>query len=229
MSKTLFLVLVVIVIAAAIYYERRRGEGMETTASRLGLDYRPERRTLPPPLSAADFDLFRQGPPDIRYYMEGRVDGQPVALFEFTYTATISGEGQAELPIQDDQVGMERRAQTVVWLRLERQLPDFDLAPARGIHQRKVASRFGFSPVTFDGDDPFNRQYRLLGRDAERLRHLFPEPVRRFLLAHPGLVLECRGRELLIYRFEGLTSPKQLPAFLQESRELLQQLESATR
>ena len=200
---------------------------MEATANRLGLDFLPDRKTLPAPLAAAGFDLFAQGPPLIRFYMTGQRDGGHIALFEFTYSAAPAGEGEADLPLQDDQVGMERRAQTVIWAVLERELPDFDLAPARGVHQRRVADRFGFIPVTFDDDRAFDRDYRLLGRDAGRLRRLFDPALRHYLLQHPGLVLESRGRNLLIYHFGRLTDPKRLPALLQQGRELLDLLESA--
>ncbi len=220
MTKTLFVVIVVAVIAAAIYYERRRGDAMEGIAQRLGLQYQAGRDRLPGELLDAGFDLFTQGPPLLRFYLEGEENGDTLALFEFTYNAAPGGEGEAEMPLQDDQVGIERRAQTVLWIHRHGSLPDFDLAPATGIHQRRVAGRFGFVPVTFDGERAFNQTYLLLGRDAGRLRRLFDGPLRDYLLQHPGLVVEARGQDLLIYRFGELVAPKRLPDFLQQGREL---------
>ena len=220
MSKILLILVVILIIVGALYFEKRRSSDMQAVANRLGLSFHPGQHRLPETLEGAGFDLFTQGPPNIKNRMQGERNGRSVSLFDFTYTATSSGEGQRELPPTDEHHGLESRSQSVIWLRSDRALPDFDLAPSR-THRRNVASRFGFNRVTFDGRNDFNQEYVLLARDAEKMRTIFSDDVIRFLLANPGQVIESRGRESLFYRFENLSTPKAIPAFLRETEELL--------
>ncbi len=115
---------------------------------------------------------------------------------------------------------MESRSQSVIWVRLKKTLPEFDLSPRR-IHKRTVAARFNLGQVTFDGQSAFNQQFSLLGRDGEKLRQLFSQKLIDQLASLPNLVIESRGHDLLFYRFEERPDPKSIPGFLQEVEGLL--------
>ena len=221
MSKIIFIIFVAVVIVAAIYCEKRRGDDMSQLAKQLGFDFHPGQHRLPVELDEAGFDLFTQGPPNIRNRMHGMRGSLEITLFDFSYAATTAGEGQRSHPVADDYNNIETRNQSVVWIRSTQSLPDFDLSPRR-IHRRSVASRFGLQQVTFDGNDRFNQQHILLARDGERVRALFNQALFDFLAEHPHLVIESRGQNALIYRFEKLPDPTSVPQFLDDAVGLLE-------
>lgn len=221
MSKIVFIIIVVIVIAGAIYYEKRRSDGMSMIAKRLGFEFFPGQHRLPSELDKVGFDLFTQGPPNIRNRIQGSQNGRSVTIFDFTYTASSAGEGQRNYPIADDFRGLETRSQSVIWIRSQQSLPDFDLSPSR-IHRRTVASRMGLNLITFDGRNSFNDQHTLLVRDERKVRALFNEQVFAFLAEHPHLVFESRGQDALFYRFEKLPDPGSIPDFLHQAETLLE-------
>ncbi|MCB1758707.1 MAG: hypothetical protein KDI68_02860 [Gammaproteobacteria bacterium] len=224
MSKIVFIIVVAIIVAGAIYYEKRRSDGMSAAARRLGFDYQAGQQALPPELDAAGFDLFTQGAPNIRHRLWGSRDGRRMVLFDYTYSASSAAEGRREQPVADDYNGIEDRAQTVLWVRLQKPLPDFDLSPSR-LHRRTVAERFGLNRVTLDGEAEFNQSRILLARNAERVRELFAQPLLSYLQRHPRIVVEARGENLLLYRFEQLSEPTAVITFLEEAEELLQLLQ----
>jgi hypothetical protein len=224
MSKIVFIIIVAIIIAAAIYYEKRRSDGMSEAARKLGFDYQAGQHALPQALDAAGFDLFTQGPPNIRHRLSGNRNGREMALFDFTYTASSAGEGQREYPVVDDYKSIEDRAQTVIWVHSQNALPDFDLSPSK-LHRRTVAGRFGLNRVTLDGENEFNQSHILLARDSERMRALFRQPLLQYLQRHPRIVVEARGESVLVYRFEKLTEPSAIIAFIDEAEELLRLLQ----
>jgi len=197
---------------------------MAAVAGRLGLSFKAGQHKLPGDLSQAGFDLFTQGPPNIKNRMQGDRGGRDVTLFDFHYDATTSGEGQQGVPVMDDQNSIERRSQTVVWFRSESALPDFDLSPGN-THKRSVGQRFGLTRVTFDGQEAFNRQFVLLARDAGKMREIFTDRVLDYLSGRPDTVMESRGRDTLFYRFGKLSNSKAVPDFLEEAEGLLDLLQ----
>ncbi len=222
MSKFLIIAFILLIIAAGLYLEHRRSSNLATAANKLDLTFQGDRKHLPEQLSRAGFDLFTQGSSSVSNWMEGDVQGDRRAIFDYGYEARSAGEGERGIPVSDDQQGRENRIQSVIWVHSDRRaLPDFDLSPS-GLHQRTVAARFGLSRLTFDGDASFNQRYLLLVRDADRVRRLFTPEVRRQLLTRPGLVIESRGEDLLFYRFQERLGAKQIPAFLEEVEGLLQ-------
>ncbi|HHH38323.1 MAG TPA: hypothetical protein ENK50_01945 [Sedimenticola sp.] len=208
----LIITLILLIIAGGLYLEHRRGANLSATATRMGFVFQGDRKRLPESLARAGFDLFTQGGSEVSNWMQGEMDGVQVALFDYGFEARTAGEGEGVMPVSDDQQGREQRLQSVAWVRTGASLPDFDLAPADG-HRRTVAARFGLDRLTFDGDAGFNREYVLLARDAGRVRRLFTPALRRWLLAHPGLVVESRGGDLLVYRFGERLDPQRIPGF----------------
>ena len=220
MSKLVVIAIVIIAIVAVIYFERKRAGDLSAVAGQLGLDFQPGMQQLPTPIDGAGFDLFTQGPPNINNLFTGERDGRPAALFEFTYQATSSGEGSRDQPLADNQTGLEQRTQTVVWRTLERPLPLFDLAP-RDTHQRTVAGRFGLGRVNLAEPAAFHNQFTLLAQQPEAVRPLFTAALVEQLLALPGAVIEVRGDQLLLYRFQQRVEAKQLRDLLETSDRLL--------
>ena len=224
MTKFIIIAVFVFIVLGAIYFEKRRGDDMAAVAGRLGFSFQPGQHKLPGELSQAGFDLFTQGPPNIKNRMQGHRNGREITLFDFHFDATSSGEGQQNLPVMDDQNSVERRSQSVVWLRSDSSLPDFDLSPG-STHKRSVGQRFGLTRVTFDGQDAFNRQFVLLARDAGKMREIFTDRVLDYLAGHPDTVLESRGRDTLYYRFRKLSDPKAVSGLLEEAESLLDLLQ----
>jgi hypothetical protein len=221
MSKIIFIIIVVAIIAGAIYYEKRRGDNMSMLAKRLGFVFSPGQHPLPDELDNVGFDLFTQGPPNVKNRMQGTRGDREVTIFDFTYTATSAGEGQREYPVADDFNSVETRSQSVIWIRSQQPLPDFDLSPSR-MHRRSVAARFGLHLLTFDGRNAFNQQHTLLVRDSQKVRTLFNDKVFDYLTEHPQLVVESRGRDALFYRFAQLPDAQSIPQFLEDAEGLLE-------
>lgn len=224
MTKYIIIAVFVIIVLGAIYFEKRRGDDMATVAGRLGLSFQKGQHRLPQDLSRVGFDLFTQGPPNIKNRMQGHRNGREVTLFDFHYDATTSGEGQQDVPVMDDRNSVERRSQSVVWFRSDSALPDFDLSPGN-THKRSVGQRFGLTRVTLDGQEAFNRQFVLLARDAGKMREIFTDRVLDYLSGHPDTVLEARGRDTLFYRFGKLSDPKAFPELLERAEGLLDLLQ----
>ena len=220
MSKIIFIIVAVIIIGGAIYYEKRRGDDISLIVKKLGFDFYPGPHRLPEALDQVGFDLFTQGPPNIKNRAQGIRNGREVTIFDFTYTASSAGEGQRSYPVADDFNSVKTRSQSVIWIRSKQSLPDFDLSPSR-IHRRTAAARFGLNLVTFDGQNSFNQQHTLLARDGQKVRALFNDKVFEYLARHPKLVFESRGQDALFYRFEKLPDPDAIPQFLEDAETLL--------
>ncbi|MES9897960.1 MAG: hypothetical protein ABW148_02930 [Sedimenticola sp.] len=221
MSK-LIIIIIIAIIAGAFYLEKRRGNNLSSVASRLGFTFFSGQHKLPDELGEIGFDLFTQGPPNIQNRMTGYSNDREMTIFDFSYIATEGDEGINDIPVGDEEI-METRNQSVIWVRQKKVLPDFDFSPKR-IHKRTVGARFGLTQVTLDGQNNFNRQYTLLGRDTEKLRQLFSQQLIDQLAARPNLVIESRGQDLLFYRFAQRHDPKVIPGFLQEVETLLELL-----
>lgn len=221
MTKLLIAAVFIVIILGALYFEYRRGSGMAAIAGKLGLAFDSGQQKLPEELERVGFDLFSQGAPNIKNRMHGATGGRKVSVFDFSYRALSSAEGSRDHPVADDHQGMETRSQSVIWIRLQQPLPDFDLSPTK-IHNRTVAARFGLNRVTFDDAKAFNSRFTLLARDPQRTRELFSERVREFLLEHPDLVFESRSRDALFYRFEDRVKPAAIPDFLRQVQDLVE-------
>ena len=221
----LIIIVFILILIGAIYFEFRRGSEMEKVAKAMSFDFHRGLQTVPVELEKLQFDLFTQGPPNIKNRMEGTRDDRQVTIFDFTYRALTAGEGQVGYPVMDDYSGLEDRSQSVIWLRSTATLPDFDLSPTR-IHNRNTGARFGFHRLTFDGRNDFNDQYILLVRSAEQVRDIFSDELIAYLIQHPGLVYESRGNDSLFYRFEDQVDPALIPEFLEEVLTLMKIIES---
>jgi len=226
MSKLIIIAVIILIILGALYFEFQRGSEMEKVAKDMGFVFHPGLQTIPEELEELEFDLFTQGPPNIKNRMEGSRDDRRVTILDFTYTSMSAAEGQRDYPVTDDHSGFEDRSQSVIWIESSATFPDFDLSPT-GIHKRTVGARLGLSRLTFDGRNDFNERYVLLVRNAEQVRRLFSDELIAYLIKHPGLVFESRGKNSLFYRFEDRVDPKAIPGFLEDVLAVMKILESA--
>lgn len=218
------IIIIALIVAFAIYFEMRRGKEMARIADRLGFTFHAGQHRLPEALDRVGFDLFTQGPPNVKNRMEGERNGRRITLLDFTYEAHAAREGSRDVPVQDDHYLRETRVQSVVWIRSDVVLPDFDLSPSSS-HLRQVAGRFDLTQVSFDGRPEFNRDFALLAREPESVRRLFTGRVIDYARKHPEMVVEARGRDTLFYRFRQLPGPDALPGFIAEAEGFLDAIE----
>ena len=224
MTKMIIIAIIVLLVAAGLYLEFTRGNRLSATASSLGLGFKAGVQKIPQEIAAAKFDLLEQGDANLHNLMEGEYNGYPVAIFDYSYHASVSGEGFGSKAVEDDQMGVENRSQSVVWWRTAKSLPMFDVSPAKG-HMRTTAARFGLTALGFDNDS-FSETTTLLVRDTEAGRALFQQPLRD-MIQDSGLVIESRGDALLFYRFEQRLKANQLEGFLAEVETIAKAIEAA--
>lgn len=223
MGIWVFLAVAAVIVVAAVYVETQRRDALARVASDLGFSFTRGQHALPVHLDRAGFYLFTQGQPLILNRMDGERAGYQVSIFGFGYDAGQGEEGSRALPTADDGQ-IERRLQTVVWLRRPGQtLPDFDLSPTRQ-PLRRLDPKLGLRPVTFDGSEAFRDRYVLFGRDAVALRQVFTRPVIDAWVADPGWFVEGRGDQWLFYRLEERAAPEDIPALLDRAIGLIDRL-----
>lgn len=219
--KILGILAIVAIVLLALFYEGKRRDQLAVAATNLGLDFERGQQGLPKALDQAGFYLFTQGPAQMINAMRGRRDDYELLVFGYGFSAAFGDEGQRALPNSDDDSRIERRLQTVVWLRSDAfRLPDFDLSPTRG-PKRSAAAQFGMQPVGFDGNQGFRGAYRLAAREPEAARRHFIPEVLDYLTAHPGLVLEGRGGQWLFYRPEERAAPERIGELIDQAEALI--------
>ncbi len=225
MSKIIIITVIVLIVVGGLYFEAQRGGNLGRLAAKYGFTYKAGFQSAPSVLVGAEFDLFTQGGHTISNKMEGLFEGYSVALFDYSYTARVSGEGSGALPVDDDHTGVETRSQSVIWIKSHHSLPEFDASPSGG-HERTVAGRFGFSALSIESDPQFEKSYNLWVKDSVACRKLFDGAVRKQLL-NSGLVIESRGESLLLYRFGQRLKAKEVPVFLEQAKALIDRLDQA--
>ncbi len=202
--------LVVIGVAmwvAAYQAEKRRKEQLGAVASRLGFEFWPESQ---PQLveHLANFRLFSQGRSrKARNVMNGRAGDVEVQIFDYEY---VTGGGKSS----------HSWRQTVILFESNRlQLPAFSLRP-QGFWDG-IAGAFGRQDIEFPASPEFSSAYLLQGRDEDRVRAIFSEPVVAYYTRHPGLCVEGDGGHLIYYHKECRAEPEQIPDFFQEGLDVL--------
>jgi hypothetical protein len=97
-------------------------------------------------------------------------------------------------------------------------LPHFLLTKKR-IFQR-LENLFKVPVLIFPEQATFNKLYQLKGEDEIAIRAVFNPQVCTVLEQHPGLTIEGRGPQLLIFREKVVLDPGEWPTFLDEARAL---------
>jgi len=226
MQKYIVIAVILLIVVGGIYIERQRGNNLSGLAEKLGFSYKSGSQPTPAALLSMSFDLLTQGAPLIDNKMEGMFKGNAIAVFDYSYDARMSGEGSGSQPVDEDHTDVERRTQSVVWVKSQLQLPEFDVSPTKG-HMRKVAGRFGFSMLSIETDKNFESEYTLLVKDPVACRELFNGTVREQLLG-TGIVIESRGSDFLIYRFSQRLKATKTEEFLEQAVSLVKLLEQAS-
>jgi hypothetical protein len=116
--------------------------------------------------------------------------------------------------------------QTVVLIeRSDLALPHFLLTKKQIFHW--FEKLFKVPAITFRDQSTFDKMYQLKGEDGVAVRALFNHQVCTALERHPGLTIEGRGPQLLIFRERVVLDPLEWPRFLDEARQLAELLSSS--
>ena len=100
------------------------------------------------------------------------------------------------------------------------ELPSFVLAPENFFSRFK--ENFGAQDIDFEAFPNFSQMFNLRGDDEAAVRALFTPAIIRELERHPGITLEGRAGNLLIFRFKKRVKPENFPRFLEEAQQLAQ-------
>ncbi len=221
--KIILIILFICIIVGFFLYEKKRGNELAQFAQQAGFSLQKGRQPLPEGLDEAGFYLFTQGAPYAANIMQGTRDNHQITFLEYFFDAAFGDEGDRYLPNSDNDSQVDNHAQLVAWVRSGTlRLPEFDLSPADS-PIRSAAARSGYLSVSFDNASDFNTAFRLAGRDALALRSIFNQQLRSFLLQHPNWIIESRGEQWLFYQPDQRTSSGDIPGWLDEIRQFLDQ------
>ena len=165
--------------------DKQRAEGVSREMLILGF-VQEDNSTTATVESLSNFDLF--SPSDsgtISNLHRGKIDGQEIRLFEYTYT-TGSGE-----------TTKAHRHSVILVKSHKLSLPPFTLTPESFIH--KVMSKVGYQDIDFEGHDGFSDNYLLRGKEETKIRS-FLNPTRlKFFEENPGLHVQGDADRVLFY------------------------------
>jgi hypothetical protein len=114
--------------------------------------------------------------------------------------------------------------ETVVWLRRTgTRLPEFAIRPgAESWLGRDLFEVFtGPTDINFESHPEFSRHYYLRGDDEEAIRKLFHKGVLEFFEQQEGLIVECCGNKLLIYRDMVSVEPDHRRPLIEDALQLM--------
>ena len=110
--------------------------------------------------------------------------------------------------------------QTLALISSKRLELPFILAPQK--FSSWLAQRFGAHDINFDGFPRFNGMFKLQSDNETAVRALFTPSVIEELERHPGVTLEARAGNLLMFRGGKWIKPEDFPQFLEEALQLAQ-------
>lgn len=118
-----------------------------------------------------------------------KADGTNFAIFDYQQ---VIGEGKRRKKV----------SHTVVWLqRRGTRLPEFAIRPTGDWISRDLFDLFtGPTDINFESHPTFSSHYLLRGDNEEAIRNLFNKRVLDFFEQQTGLIVECCGNKLLVYR-----------------------------
>lgn len=185
------------------FSERKRTEKLRQVAGDLQLRF----ETGGAPAVEAELGRFRRigdwHAIGVRNVMKGSGQGAEVCVFDF------SGKGDT---------GRTRKYFTALRFRLPGlQLATFTLQPEELLHKFFDA---GFGDIDFVEFPAFSEMFLLAGPDEAEVRRLFDRELIGLLESKPGITIEARGEEMLIYRSTKRPEPNAIGAFLSEGLSL---------
>ncbi len=146
-------------------------------------------------------------------------EGTNVVSFDYQQ---VIGEGKARHTTRE----------TVVCLRRPgTRLPEFAIRPSGvGWLNRDLFEVFtGPTDINFESHPQFSNHYLLRGDNEETIRRLFNTSVLDFFEQQEGLIVECCGNKLLIYRGNVTVDPDHRRPLIEEALQLLALLQRRTR
>ena len=203
-------VIVALVLAIAVLshqHAQDRIDAIRHLAARLGWSFQDA-----PPLTIIPhverFELFTQGRSRaIRNYLAGESDGGRFAVFDYSY---VTGDGKTQRTWR----------QTVLHVHSPRlDLPLFSLRPENLLH--RIGGLVGYQDIDIEGHPAFSREYLLRGQDESSIRAVFEPDVVAFFEANGERCTTGAGPDLLLWRAATLASAEEVPALLDQGRDLL--------
>lgn len=194
----------VIVIVVSVMHEKKRREGLQLAAERLGLSFDPAGGDVLT-REFARFHLFDTGRGrKAQNLMHGGGRDAEVLIFDYQF---VTGSGKHR----------HTHRQTVVAFPLgTRLLPDFEVRPENVFH--KIGTAFGYQDIDFAERPGFSSRFLVRGKDEEAVRALFDERRIEALEGTPGICVEGGGAWLVVYRAGKRRNPNDIAAFLEEVR-----------
>lgn len=173
-------------IYLGVVHAKKRREGFQRLAARLGFQF-ADMPGVPPEAIQAGFNLFSRGRSTrVRNLVRGQIDDVHVAAFDYSY---ITGSGK----------NSKTHSQTVLLLsRPGLRLPRFTLNPENMLH--RIGEMLGFDDIDFSHAPHFSRCYRLSGPDVNAVRQAFGPSVISLFERAEGLSVEGDGAHMLLYQ-----------------------------
>jgi hypothetical protein len=209
-------VIIVAVLVGMWYAGKKRAKDLQALAASQGYEFVATRNDLLDTLQ--EFSLFTRGRWGKATNLLGtKVDGAAIAVFDYAYTVT-RGTGRNRQNSTHNQ--------SVLVCDSERlDLPAFRMEP-EGLFER-LGSAMGAQDIDFAEHPAFSKAFVLQGSDEAQLRALFGPDKLEYFAAHKGMCVEGHGRRLILYRHGKRVPPKEIPAFVEQGRELLRLLAPA--
>jgi len=185
-----FFALVIILFIANHRKRAHRREDMKGLARTLGWNY-AEATELPLLRQfGANFGSSQMFKGTTQNFINGAVNGRPVAVFDQEYT-TGSGENRSTY------------TQTVFLIEIrEAQFPLFCLEPES--FSDRLFDLLGKCDIDFPSHPHFSQKYQLYGRDENHIRYFFTPAILDFYEQTPLFTTVAGSRFLLIYEFNRL-------------------------
>lgn len=164
-----------------------RKPGYLKIAEKTGLQYQEKDENKLLYTAHKIFQLFKMGgSKKARHILSGMMDSREFfSIFEYSYVVST---GKSTATIE----------QHVLSVRLNKDLPAFDLKPENIIH--KIGDWLGFNDIDFEAFPQFSKLYRLKSKNEAQIRKLFNESVLGFLSFDKGWSIECDGQTIIYYK-----------------------------
>jgi len=202
--------LFVVFVVVSSRRNRARTEALGGVAQSAGLAFTPK-ADVAAVRAIADVPLFDRGHSKrVVNLMSGRLDGQQVAVFDYSYTV---GAGKARNTTE----------QTVVLLpSAKASLPDLQMAPENFL--TRIGEAIGFKDIDLESNPEFSRRYVVRGADEDAIREALSPRAAPYFAGHEGWSVEVRSGSVAIYRANRVARAEDLRAFVAEACEAARNL-----
>ena len=200
--------LFIISIVVGIFRNKNRSQQMQSEAQSLGLTFSHWSESLSASKIATPF--FLSGSAGFKNVMTGNYAGMNVEVFDYSHT---SGSAQ----------NTAVTIQTVSLFTHNVDFPTFALGP--GGVAAKIIGALEHQNVEVTTDKEFLHHHSVRGKDVERIKALFSQPLIDFvkqLDQSKKWQIEGAGNKLVIYRYAQQIKPAVLKDFLQETSAIAQ-------